>query len=108
MAVLDGNFALGCGPVMDCPYIHIFQCMLKQSDDTTNEVLEPITLILIYSTVLQWTRTKLHPGSLWKHLSAVTSLKLIINSCVSNSEFIHLCKDLLNVKQAHRFLLARE
>jgi len=53
MLVLDGNFALGCGPGMDYPCIRIFQCVLKRTDDTTNEVLEPITFTLVYPTVLQ-------------------------------------------------------
>ena len=36
MVVLDGNFALGCGPGTDYPYIHIFQCMLERTDAITN------------------------------------------------------------------------
>jgi len=31
MVVLDGNFALGCGPGTDYPQIHIFQCMLERN-----------------------------------------------------------------------------
>ena len=52
MVVLVGNFALGCGPRMDYPEIHIFQCMLVRTDAITNEVLEPITFVLSYPTVL--------------------------------------------------------
>jgi len=49
--VLDGNFALGCGPGTDFPYIHTFQCTLERTDAITNEVLEPITFVLAYPTV---------------------------------------------------------
>jgi len=52
MVVLDGNCAVGCGPGTDYPYIHIFQCMLERTDFITNEVLEPITFVLAYVTVL--------------------------------------------------------
>jgi hypothetical protein len=52
MVVLNGNFAVGCGPGTDYPYIHIFQCMLERTDVITNEVLEPITIVLAYPTVL--------------------------------------------------------
>ena len=48
MVVLDGNFALDCGPRTDYPKIHIFQCMLERTDAITNEVLEPITFVLAY------------------------------------------------------------
>ena len=51
MVVLDGNFAVGCGPGTDYPYICIFQCMLKRTDAITNKVLEPITFVLAYPTV---------------------------------------------------------
>ena len=51
MDVLEGNFALGCGPGRDYPYVDIFQCMLKRTDAITNEVLEPITFVLAYPTV---------------------------------------------------------
>jgi len=51
MVVLDGNFALRCGPGTYYPYIHIFKCMLERTDATTNEVLEPITFVLGYPTV---------------------------------------------------------
>jgi hypothetical protein len=53
MAVLDGNCAVGCGPGTDYTYIHIFQCMLERTDAITNEVLEQITFVLAYRTVLQ-------------------------------------------------------
>jgi len=53
MVLLDGNFALGCGPGTDYPSIHIFQCMLERTDAITNEVLEPITFVLAYPTVLK-------------------------------------------------------
>ena len=46
--MLDGNFALGCGPGKDT---HIFQCMLQRTDAITNEVLEPITFVLAYPSV---------------------------------------------------------
>jgi len=49
--VLDGNFALDCWPGTDYPRIHIFQCMLERTDAITNEVLEPIMLVLAYPTV---------------------------------------------------------
>jgi hypothetical protein len=52
MVVLGGNFAVGCGPGPDYPYIRIFQCMLERTDVITNEVLEPITFVLAYPTVL--------------------------------------------------------
>jgi hypothetical protein len=41
MIVWDGNFALGCGPEIDYPYIYIyiFQCMLERTDAITYEVL---------------------------------------------------------------------
>jgi hypothetical protein len=51
MVVLEGNFALGCGPGTDYPETYILQCMLEQTDAVTNEVLEPITFILAYPTV---------------------------------------------------------
>ena len=46
MVVLGGNFALGCGPGTDYPQIHKFQCILEQTDYTTNEVLEPTMFVL--------------------------------------------------------------
>jgi hypothetical protein len=52
MVVFDGNFAVGCGPGTDYPYIHIFQCILERTDVITNEVLEPITFVLAHPTVL--------------------------------------------------------
>ena len=52
MFVLDGNFVLGCGPGTDYPYIHIFQCMLERTVAITKEILEPITFVLAYPTVL--------------------------------------------------------
>jgi len=55
MVVLDGNCAVACGPGTDCPYIHIFQCMLERTDTITNEVLEPITFVLTYPTVPGYT-----------------------------------------------------
>jgi hypothetical protein len=48
MAVLDGNFALGCGPGTEYLKTHIFDCRLDQTDFITNEVLEPITFALVY------------------------------------------------------------
>ena len=50
MVVLDGNFAVGCGPETDYPS-HIFQCMLERTDAITNEVLAPITFVLAYPAV---------------------------------------------------------
>ena len=44
MSVLDGNFAVGCGPGTDYPKMLRFQCMLERTDTITNEVLEPFTL----------------------------------------------------------------
>jgi hypothetical protein len=52
MVVLDGNCAVGCGPGTDYRYIHVFQCMLERTDAITNEVLEPITFVLAYPTVI--------------------------------------------------------
>ena len=52
MVVLGGNFGLGCGPGTDYPQIRIFQCMLERTYAITNEVLEPITFVLAYPTVL--------------------------------------------------------
>ena len=42
--MLDGNFAPGRGHVTDYPQIHIFQCMLEQTDvgSRTNYVLSTI------------------------------------------------------------------
>jgi len=51
MVVLDGNFAVGCEPGTDYPWIHIFQCTLERTDAITNEVLEQITFVLAYPTV---------------------------------------------------------
>jgi hypothetical protein len=53
MVVLDGNFALCCGPGTDYPQIHIFQCMLERKDAIMKEVLEPITFVLAYPTVFR-------------------------------------------------------
>ena len=50
VVVLDGNFAVGCGPGKDYPKIRKFQCMLERTDAITNEVLEPITFVLAYPT----------------------------------------------------------
>jgi hypothetical protein len=50
MVLLNGNFALGCGPGTDYPLIHIFQCMLERKNALTKEVLEPITFVLAYPT----------------------------------------------------------
>jgi len=47
MVVLDGNFAVSCGPGTDYPQIHIFQCTLERTDAITKEILEPITFILL-------------------------------------------------------------
>ena len=44
--MLNGNFALGCGPGTDYPKINIFQCMLERTVAITNEVLEPVTFVL--------------------------------------------------------------
>ena len=52
MVVLDGNFALICGPGTNYLQIHIFQCVLERTDAITNKVLEPITFVLAYTTVL--------------------------------------------------------
>ena len=52
MVVLDGNYAVVCGPGTDYPNIHIFQCMLERTVVITNEVLEPMTFILPYTTLL--------------------------------------------------------
>jgi hypothetical protein len=62
MVVLDGNFALGCGPGTDYPKTRIFQCMLERTDAITNEVLEPITFVLAYPTG----SAKVRIGIIWK------------------------------------------
>ena len=49
--MLDGNFALGCAPGTDYPYVLIFQCMLERSDAITNKAPEQIRLVLAYPTV---------------------------------------------------------
>jgi len=54
MVVFEDNFAVGCGPGADYPYIHIFQCMIERTDAVTNEVLVPITFVLAYPTVFCW------------------------------------------------------
>jgi len=36
MVVLDGNFALDCGPGTVYPKTHIFQCRLERTDVITN------------------------------------------------------------------------
>jgi hypothetical protein len=51
MVVSDGNFALGCRPGTVYPEIPIVICMLERTGAITNEVLEPITCVLAYSTV---------------------------------------------------------
>ena len=51
MAVLYCNFALGCGPKTDYPYIHIFQYMLERRGGITNNVLEPFSFVLAYPTI---------------------------------------------------------
>ena len=50
--MFDGNFAVGCRSETDYPSVHIFHCMLERTDTITNEVLEQITFILAYPTVL--------------------------------------------------------
>jgi len=57
MVVLDGNFALGCGPGTDYPWINILQCMLERTDAITNEVLEQITFILAHPVVTIWSNS---------------------------------------------------
>ena len=52
MIVLGGNFAVGCRSGTDYPSIRMFQCMLERTDAITKEVLEPITFVLAYATVL--------------------------------------------------------
>jgi len=52
MVVMEDNLALGCGPGTDYPKINIFQYILERKDAITNEVLEPITFVLAYPTVL--------------------------------------------------------
>jgi len=51
MDLLVGNFVLGHGPGTDYTKVHIFQCVLEQTDTITNEVLEPITFILPYPNI---------------------------------------------------------
>jgi hypothetical protein len=57
MGVFDGNFAPGCEPGTDYPYVQIFQCMLERKNAITNEVLEPITFVLAYPL---WFRRRKH------------------------------------------------
>ena len=59
MVVLGGDFALGCGPGTDYPQIHKFQCILEQTDYTTNEVLEPTMFVLAYPNVFMYGRHNL-------------------------------------------------
>jgi hypothetical protein len=61
MAVLDANFALGCGPGTHYTKIYIFQYMLERTDATTNEVLEPTTFVLAHPTVFTIRQEALHP-----------------------------------------------
>jgi hypothetical protein len=51
MVVLDGNFAVVCGPGTDYPWIHILQCMLERIDAIVNEFVESIKFVLPYSNV---------------------------------------------------------
>jgi len=46
MVVLDGNFALGCGPGMDYPVYMYFNICYNERG-----MLEPITFVLAYPTV---------------------------------------------------------
>ena len=71
MVVLDGNFALGCGPGMDYPSIHIFQCLLERTDDITKEVLERITFVLAYLHCILWGEVEL----LYLHLFLTLALE---------------------------------
>ena len=75
MVALDGNFAVGCGPGTDYPFIHVFHCLLERTDVITNDVLEPITFVLAYPTVLAKSTfcvglsncVDTGKGELWKH-----------------------------------------
>ena len=60
MAVLYCNFALGCGPKTDYPYIHIIQYMLERKNAKANEVLEPVTFLLVYSTIYIYAHTYIY------------------------------------------------
>jgi hypothetical protein len=49
--VLDGNFALGCGPETDYPKIHTYISMYARTNKCYNEQsFEPITFVLAYPT----------------------------------------------------------
>jgi hypothetical protein len=48
---------VGCGPGTDYPQMDIFLCMLERIDSITNKVLEPITFVLAYPSVLCYERT---------------------------------------------------
>ena len=56
MIVLDGNFALGCGPGKDCPKYIYFNVRYNEKNVITNKVLEPITFVLAYPTVYVYIR----------------------------------------------------
>jgi hypothetical protein len=60
MVVLDGNFAVGCGPGTNYSQIHLFQCIAERTDAVTSEVLEPIMFVLAYPTVFQYFSVKLY------------------------------------------------
>ena len=51
--MLDDNFVLDLGPGTDYPQMCLFQCKLERKDSITNEVLEPITFVLAYPSILR-------------------------------------------------------
>jgi len=75
MGVLDGNFALGCGPGTDYPKIYIFQCMLEWTDAITNDVLEPTTFVLAYPTV--HARLNINDSSVMQYRDKTVQFKII-------------------------------
>jgi hypothetical protein len=50
--IFYGNFGLLCGSGTDFLSIHTFPRMLERTDAIMKEVLEPITFVLAYPTVL--------------------------------------------------------
>jgi len=90
MVVLDGNFELGCGPGMDYPEIHTFQCMLERTDAITNEVLEPITFVLAYPTV--HARLNINDSSVMQYSDKTVQFKIIRGHMREKHILLHVVK----------------
>jgi general stress protein CsbA len=88
MVVLDGNFAVGCGPETDYSQIHIFQRTQERAGTITNEVLEPITLFIAYPIVLYR-----EAYSRWLTVLGVILLCGMVNTNYTNNcyiNFVHI------------------